>query len=140
MVPQEQDVDRVEERLKILSGKSRSARLRPLMQTIDELMNQGVRLKEITPELAKGGIEISVRGLYNELYRWRKRQSSVANTPSPKGSRSPSAKSPASSLPLPAASHPTPSQPLRNKGDLRRLRDQPIDLTELARLGKTLKE
>lgn len=125
-----------------LPKKSRAALLRPILPEIQKKMQSGVAAQSIVNELNTQGIKITAKALYQELYRWRRRDAASGSRAKSQGasesarvgvssrlSRSPS-----------IANTVVPSEPLQTKGDLRKLREQPVDLDHYARLGKTLKD
>lgn len=138
------DVAAIEARLRKLPPTSRAAKLRPLFPLIDQRIREGVPAKVIVEELVDAGISITVRGLHDDLFRWRKRQRKLGTKKSDlQNGRKNAAKqidTPATVLPHKVPPPEPTTVPLRTKGDLRRLRDEPVNLEQFARVGKTLKE
>ncbi|WP_323011502.1 hypothetical protein [Castellaniella sp.] len=130
-------------KLEALKPKSIIGRLRPLLPTIDRLLQTGLTRAEILAELHNAEIPVSKLYLDTVIQRYRKK---LKSAPIPSHGLAPT--NPTSSLSSHQGALPTHPAPgslvesssavpsVHNKGDLARVRRRTPDLNELAQLGK----
>jgi hypothetical protein len=108
-----------------------AAKLRALMPGIDQRIKDGVRHQDIVDVLnLHGGLgtQLKLRTFRSYLFRYRKKTTATGadgrpRRPATRARVTPGA--PVASVPL-----------VRNASDLKRLREQEVDLDELSRIGK----
>jgi hypothetical protein len=115
-----------------IPGRSLAAKLRQLLPLIDERIKSGVRLQDIVEALNRhGGLNAEVKAstLRSYVCRYRKAMGAprlVDGAPSQE-----------TRVALVARETPPMSvSKVRNASDLKRLRNQEVDLDELSRIGK----
>lgn len=107
-----------------------AAKLRALMPAIDQRINDGVRHQDIVDALnAHGGLaaEVKLQTFRSYLFRYRRAARASRGNEEVRGGRWAAQAAPA----LPAV-----SSAARTPSDLKRLRNEEVDLEELSRIGR----
>jgi hypothetical protein len=111
-------------------GRSLAAKLRQLLPLIDERIKSGVRLQDIVEALNRhGGLNAEVKAstLRSYVCRYRRTMSAPRLVDGAPGQGALVTREPP----------PTPVTKVRNASDLKRLRNQEVDLDELSRIGRS---
>ncbi len=107
-----------------------AARLRALMPIIDQRIKDGVSHQDVVDALnAHGGLatKVKLQTFRSYLFRYRKKARTARADGGAQGARTAAQGAPATPLASMAA---------RNPSDLKRLRNEEVDLDELSRIGK----
>lgn len=122
-----------------LEASSTSSRLKQLMPSIVQKIEEGVQHQAIVEALGEAGLDVKLATLRTCLYRWRKRHR-LREDDSPRGvTAAPSASPILQTTPRPegVANLAPATVTVKNRGDLAQLRQAPIDMAQLAKIGKT---
>ncbi|MPS82436.1 MAG: hypothetical protein E2591_30695 [Achromobacter sp.] len=125
------------QRLNKLAATNPKSKLRELLPTLDALQRQGVPYSEMAAALAMEGFALKAESVRKALIRWRKRQIDTPHASTAPTNPPPNHRSSAKPYSSPQTKPPvTPA--ITSKADLVRLRidSDPIDLNELAELGR----
>lgn len=120
-----------------LEASSTSSRLKQLMPSIVQKIEEGVQHQAIVEALGEAGLDVKLATLRTCLYRWRKRHR-LREDDRPRGvTAAPSASPTLQTTPRPEGVANSAPATVKNRGDLAQLRQAPIDMAQLAKIGKT---